>query len=73
MAYQQFVNGNILFGKPLVQEARSLKNILDTFSEAWGTTINLEKSQILLFNTDAITQCNISQIMGLCYYSRKLL
>jgi len=64
MAYQQFVDDNLLFGHPSVHEARSIKRILKTFSEASGTTINLEKSQIYFFNMDVVTKRNIARILG---------
>lgn len=53
ITHQQFVDDNMLFGHTSVNEARTFKALLDTFSEASGTTINMTKSQffssILLF------------------------
>ena len=40
ITHQQFVDDNILLGHPSIQEARSIKNILSTFSKASGMTIN---------------------------------
>ena len=54
----------MLFGHPSVQEASSLKSLLDTFSEASGTTINAGKSQIFFFNTLTLTQRNIARLLG---------
>ena len=56
LAYQQFVDDNLLFGNHSVQEARALQDILRTFSKAFGTTINLENLKIFFFNTDDITK-----------------
>lgn len=58
ITHEQFVDDNMLFGHPSVQEASSLKSLLDTFSEASGTTINAGKSQIFFFNMPALTQRN---------------
>ena len=38
--HQQFTDDNLLFGHPLVQEARLLKKVLELFSKASGTSIN---------------------------------
>lgn len=64
ITHQQFVDDNMLFGHPFVQEARTFKVILDTFSEASGTTINTSKSQIFFFHTPIPTQRIISRIIG---------
>ena len=40
------------------------KSILDFFSEASETSINLEKSQIFFFNMSFTTQHNITRIPG---------
>lgn len=49
-SHQQFVDENMIMGYPSVQEARSLKYLLDSFSRASGTEVNLDKSQILFFH-----------------------
>ena len=41
---QKFMDDNMMFLHPSVQEAYSLKSLLDTFSEASGTTVNTAKS-----------------------------
>lgn len=64
ITYQQFVDDNMLFGNPSVNEARTFKALLDTFSEAPGTTINTTKSQIFFFNTPIPTQRIIARIIG---------
>ena len=61
LIYQQFFDNNLLFDNPSFQEIHSLKSILDTFFEASGTTINLEKSHISFLNTDVTTQLNIDK------------
>jgi len=62
--HQQFVDDNMLFGHPSMQEARRIKAILSTFSDASGALINQIKSQIFFFNTLVITQRAIGCIMG---------
>eukprot|EP00253_Pinus_taeda_P012160 PITA_12160 len=62
--HQQFVDDNMLFAHPSVQEARLLKDLLSTFSEASGALINRIKSQIFFFNTPVATQNSITQILG---------
>lgn len=62
--HQQFVDDTMLMGHASVQEARSLKAILDLFSWASGLDINEAKSQIFFFNTPVITQRNILRILG---------
>jgi len=64
ITHQQFVDDNLLFGHPSIQEARAFKSLLNTFSDAFGTTINSEKSQIFFFNTPSISQRNIARILG---------
>ena len=51
VSHQQFVDDNMLFSHPSVQEARTFKSILDSFTKASGALINNVKSQIFLFNT----------------------
>jgi len=63
-SHQQFVEDNMLFGHPSVQEARLLKTILSNFSEASRALINQVKSQIFFFNTPAPTQRAIARILG---------
>ena len=41
LTHQQFVDDNLLMGHPSVQEARSLSDILTTFSKSSGMTINI--------------------------------
>ena len=60
LAYQQFLDDNLLFGHSYVQESRTIHSILHIFEEAFGTTLNLEKSQIFFFNTGVATQRNIT-------------
>eukprot|EP00253_Pinus_taeda_P024630 PITA_24630 len=62
--HQQFVDDNMLFGHPSVQEARQFKSLLTDFLEASGARINKAKSQIFFFHTPAITQASIGYILG---------
>lgn len=63
-SHQQYVDDNMLFGHPSVQEASILKAILSTFSDAFRALINRVKSQIFLFNTLVPTQKAIALILG---------
>jgi len=63
-SHQQFVDDNMLFGHPSVQEARQLKSLLSDFSKASGANVNKIKSQIFFFNTPATTQVAIARILG---------
>ena len=49
--HQQFVDDTMLMGAPTVQEARTIRKVLKTFSEASGMEINLTKSKLFFFNT----------------------
>jgi len=62
--HQQFVDDTMCFGKSSVKEVMETKHILNTFSKAFGTTINEEKSNVYFFNTLVITQRNILRIVG---------
>ena len=62
--HQQFVDDTMLMGHPLVQEAQSLKNILNLFAKASGLAINPNKSQVFFVNIVLATQRNILRILG---------
>ena len=51
ITHQKFVDDNLLMGHPSVQEGKTLKQILTTFSKASSMTINKEKLEIFFFNT----------------------
>jgi len=61
---QQFVDENMLFGHPSVQEAHELNSLLPDFSDAFGASINNSKSQVFFFNTPISTQSTIARILG---------
>jgi len=63
ITHQQFVDDNILFGHPLVQEALIFKSLLNEYSEAFGASINIEKSQIFFFHTPPSIQSSITRIL----------
>ena len=63
--YQQFVDDNLLFGHHLVWEGHTLKSIMNIFSKALGTSINMDKFQIFFYNTIIVIQHNISQILNI--------
>eukprot|EP00253_Pinus_taeda_P025694 PITA_25694 len=62
--HQQFVDDNMLFGYPSVQEASRFKSLLNEFSEALGTSINNSKSQIFFFHTPPIFNHAVARILG---------
>ena len=53
--HQQFVDDNMLYAHPSVQEARKLKSLLNVFLADSGASINQAKSQIFFFHTPAVT------------------
>eukprot|EP00253_Pinus_taeda_P015540 PITA_15540 len=63
-SHQQFVDDNMLFGDPSVQEARVFNLILKNFSKFTGALINKVKSEIFFFHTPPVTQREISRILG---------
>jgi len=64
ITHQYFVDDNMLFGYPSVQEASLFKSLLNDFSEASGTNVNNAKSQIFFFHTSPVVQCAIACILG---------
>ena len=64
ITHQQFVDHNMLFGHPSVQEASKFKSLLEYFSEASRASINTNISQIFFFHTPALTQSAIARITG---------
>lgn len=64
VTHQQFIDENMRFGHPSVNEARTSKVLLDTFPAASGTTINTTKSQFFFFNTPITTQRIIARIIS---------
>eukprot|EP00253_Pinus_taeda_P017696 PITA_17696 len=64
VSHHQFVDDNMLFGHPSVQEARSFNAFLNDFSLASGALINRVKSQLFFFNTPPSTQRAIARILG---------
>ena len=63
-SHQKFVDDNMIMGYPSVQEARTLKYLLDSFSKTFGTKVNPNKLQILLFHTPPLSQRNVACILG---------
>lgn len=63
-SHQQFVDENMLFGHPSVQEARQFKTLVSDFSKASGANVNQFKSQIFFFNTPVPSQNAIARILG---------
>ena len=62
--HQQFLDDNMMFCHPSVQEALKLKSLLNEFSEASGADINNVKSQIFFFHTPTSTQSSTACILG---------
>jgi hypothetical protein len=55
-SHNQFVDDTLLLNTPTAREAAKLRTILSDFSEASGTTFNLEKSQLFFFNMPTTVQ-----------------
>lgn len=51
ITHQQFVDDNMLFGHPSVQEVFQFKSLLDGYLEASEASTNTTKSQIFFFHT----------------------
>jgi hypothetical protein len=64
-SHSQFVDDTLLMNTPTTQEAIKLKTILNDFYEAYGTTFNLNKSQLFFFNTPPVVQQHISRLLGI--------
>lgn len=64
ISHQQFVDDNMLFSHPSVQEASTFKALLNLFSKASGTSINASKSQLFFVHTPSLSQRNIARILG---------
>lgn len=64
ITHQQFVDDNMLYGYPSVQEAPRFKSLLNDFSEASGATINKSKSQIFFFHTPPVVKTAVARILG---------
>eukprot|EP00253_Pinus_taeda_P023412 PITA_23412 len=62
--HQQFVDDNILFRHPSVQEAHQLKSLLSNFSDASRASINKSKSQIFFFHTPPSIKSTIIYILS---------
>jgi hypothetical protein len=59
----------MLLNTPIAKESIQLQTILSYFSEASGTTFNLDKSHILFFNTPLDIYKNISCLLGIPHNS----
>ena len=62
--HQQFLDDTMPMGPSMVQEARGIKDGLDTFLEASKLEINKVKSQVYFFNPPKIMKRNILRILG---------
>lgn len=60
ITHQHFVNDTMFIGKPFIQEALALKNILNDIMLAIGTKINPNKSQVFFFNTHHSIQTHLA-------------
>lgn len=63
-SHQQFVDDIILGGEASVREARNVKSILNTYSNATGKLINWSKSLVFFINTPTDRQRKIADILG---------
>jgi len=64
ISHQQFVDDNMFFGYPSVQEASLFKPVLNDFSAASGTRVNNAKSQVFFFHTAPVVKRAIAHILG---------
>jgi len=64
ISHSQFVDDTHMMGTPLVREANSILQILQTFSEASDLDYNKDKSLIFFFNTPHPVQRHISDLLG---------
>ena len=62
--HEQFVDDTMCMAPSTVQEARGIKDGLDTFLEASKLEINKVKSQVYFFNNPKIMKRNILRILG---------
>lgn len=47
-----------------MKEAKGIKEVLDEYTKLSGQVMNMDKSQIFLFNTERLLQNRISQLLG---------
>lgn len=73
--HEQFVDDTLLMVTTTLKQALSFKAILSEFSEASGTSINMEKSKLFFLNTPLSIQRNIARIMDshICNFPSKYL
>jgi hypothetical protein len=63
--HSQFVDDTMMMGTPMAREAAASSTLSMIFSEAFGTSINTDKSQIFFFNTPHVAiQAFITHILG---------
>lgn len=62
--HQQFVDDTMLMGVSTVQEAKAIKNTMDSFKQANRLETNKGKSHLFFFNTNSETRRNINKILG---------
>jgi hypothetical protein len=68
-SHSQFVDDTMLLNTPTTKEVIHLQTILSDFSEASGTTFNLDKSHLFFFNTPLAIQKHISHLLGIPHSS----
>lgn len=64
-SHNHFVDGTMLMNYPTAHEANELKTIINDFSEAFGTSFNLDKSQLFFFNNPPKIQLHISLLLSI--------
>lgn len=62
--HQKLLDDTIMGGEAIVQEAKVLKNFLDTYMRGIGQSINWEKSLVFFVNTPNDQERKIAQILG---------
>lgn len=64
VTHQQFMDDIMLFYQATLREARSIRDILNTFMETSGTKINNDKSYIFFFNAQGNVKVYLTRIPG---------
>lgn len=63
-SHTHFLDGTMLVGTPMSQEALEISQMLDDFSEVSTTSINKEKFNIFFINTLLTIQDHVARILG---------
>ena len=64
ITHSLFADDTLLFGFSSLQEARSIKHVLDLYSAVSGQQISIPKSKVYIFFTTKIILDKIANILG---------